>query len=87
MTGGRKKGRSSPRASTRRDEGGWRPARRAAGGRRAAGMARQRMQGGNRGGARVGRPGEKGERVGPMKNSDISELFKDFFIFDLNLFG
>jgi hypothetical protein len=78
MTGGRKKGRSSPRASTQRDEGGWRPARRAASSRRATGTARQRMRGGNRGGARVGRPREKGERVGPMKNSDISELFKDF---------
>jgi hypothetical protein len=73
MTGGRKKGRSSPRASTRRDEGG--VARCAAGERQSA---RQRMRGGNRGGARVDRPGEKGERVGPMKNSDISELFKDF---------
>jgi hypothetical protein len=33
MTGGRKKGRSSPRASTRRDEGGWQDVRPASGSR------------------------------------------------------
>jgi hypothetical protein len=42
--------------------------------------------GGNRGGARLGRPGEKRERVGPMKNSDIQNYSK-IFIFDLNLFN
>jgi hypothetical protein len=47
----------------------------------------QHARGGNRGGAHVGRPGEKGERPGPWGIVSFQDYSRIFFIFDLNWFG